>query len=181
MMVSLDGYMEGPEGELSWSEPSEELHKHFNNLYLTGEIDTSIYGRKLYEIMAGYWPSITDVSDVPDVEKEFARVWKQTPKIIYSKTLKKAEWNSKVEREIDPVEIRKLKEQPGGLIEVGGANLVASFLKHNLVDQVWLYVHPVVLGGGKPYFPAGLKQKLTLMDTLTFPCEVVRLRYEVRK
>ncbi len=177
--VSLDGYIEGPDGKLSWSEPSKELHKHFNDLYLTGEIDTSLYGRRLYENMAGYWPSITDESDVPEVEKEYARVWKQTPKIVYSKTLKEAEWSSKLEREIDPEEIQKLKERPGSLIEVAGANLATSFLQLGLVDQVWLYVHPVVLGGGKPYFPAGLNQKLTLIDTQTFPCKVVRMRYSI--
>ncbi len=179
-MVSLDGYIEGSDGKLSWSEPSKELHKHFNDLYLTGEIDTSLYGRRLYEIMAGYWPSITDESNVPEVEKEFARAWKQPPKIVYSKTLKEAEWSSKLVREINPEEIKKLKEQPGGLIEVGGANLASSFLKQGLIDQVWLYVHPVLLGGGKPYFPAGLNLKLTFMDTLTFPCKVVRLRYKIK-
>jgi dihydrofolate reductase len=179
LMVSLDGCIEGPDGGLNWSVPSEELHKHFNDLYLTGEIDTSLYGRGLYEIMAGYWPSITDESDVPEVEKEYARIWKKVTKIVYSKTLNEAEWSSKLEREIDPDEIRKLKEQPGGLIEVGGANLAASFLKLGLVDQLWLYVHPAVLGGGKSYFPAGLNLKLTLMDTQTFSSEVVRMRYTI--
>jgi dihydrofolate reductase len=179
MMTSLDGYIEGPNGDLGWSAPGEELHKHFNDLYLTGEIDTSLYGRRLYEIMAGYWPAITDESNVPDVEKEYARIWKQVPKIVYSKTLIEAEWSSKLEREIDPDEIRQLKEQPGGLIEVGGANLASSFLRHGLIDQVWLYIHPVVLGGGKPMFPGGLNLKLTFMDIQTFPCKVVRLRYTI--
>ena len=72
-MVSLDGFVEGPNGELSWSEPGPELHKHFNDQYLTGEIDTSLYGRRLYEIMASYWPTVNEDSDVPEVEKEFAR------------------------------------------------------------------------------------------------------------
>jgi dihydrofolate reductase len=178
LLVSLDGFMEGPNGELAWSEPGPELHKHFNDLYLTGEIDTSLYGRRLYEIMASYWPTVNEDSDVPDVEKEFARTWKKIPKTVYSTTLDEVHWNARLAREVDPDEIRRLKQQPGNKIEVGGAGLASVFMKHGLVDEFWLYIHPVILGAGKPVFPAGLGIKLTLMDTLTFPCKVVRLRYE---
>ena len=177
-MVSLDGFVEGPNGELSWSEPGPELHKHFNDQYLTGEIDTSLYGRRLYEIMASYWPTVNEDSDVPEVEKEFARLWVNIPKTVFSRTLEEVNWNSRLAREVVPDEIRQLKQQPGNHIEVGGAELAGVFMKHGLVDEFWLYIHPVILGAGKPVFPAGLGIKLTLVDTLTFPCKVVRLRYE---
>src|SRR5690625_165489 len=180
LTVSLDGYIEDPNGELDWSEPGEELHQHFNDLYLSGEIDTSIYGRRLYENMASYWPSIHDDSAVSDVEKEYARVWKRVPKMVYSKTLETAEWSSTLAREVIPEEIHQLKQQSGNKIEVGGAELAASFLKAGLVDECWLYIHPVILGGGKPYFPAGLRLDLQFLDTYTFPCNVVRLRYDLR-
>jgi dihydrofolate reductase len=176
-MVSLDGYMEGPGGNLDWSAPSEELHRHFNNLYLQGEIDLSFYGRRLYENMAGYWPEIKENSGVPEVEKEFARAWKKVPKIVFSRTLKSTKWNSTLAREVIPQEIQHIKNQPGGMIEVAGAHLAATFLKLGLVDQVWLYLHPVVLGGGKRMFPAELNLKLDHIDTEIFPCEVIRLRY----
>jgi len=179
LMVSLDGYIEGPDGELGWSAPGEELHKHFNDLYVNGDIDTSLYGRRLYENMSGYWPSITENSNVPDVEKEFARIWKQIPKVVYSTTLNETDWNSTLVREIDPDDVIRLKQQSGSLIEVGGADLAGSFLQRGLVDQAWLYIHPVVLGGGKPMFPKGLNLKLSLIDTQIFPCKVVRMRYAI--
>src|SRR5690625_4447531 len=119
MMVSLAGYVAGPSGELTWSEPSDELHQHFNALYLTGRIDTSIYGRRLYENMASYWPSIQDDSDVSDVEKEFARVWKEVPKWVYSRTLDRAEWATSLVRELVPEEIQRSEERRVG--KSGGA------------------------------------------------------------
>jgi dihydrofolate reductase len=180
-MVSLDGYMEGPGGTLDWSVPSEELHQHFNDLYLNGEIDLSLYGRRLYENMAGYWPEVKEDANVAAVEKEFARVWKQVPKIVFSKTLKNTAWNSTLAREVVPEEILGLKNQSGGKIEVAGADLAATFLKLGLVDEIWLYIHPVVLGGGKRMFPEALNLRLEHMDTKAFPCKVVRLRYGIQK
>ncbi|NHE56279.1 dihydrofolate reductase family protein [Cyclobacterium plantarum] len=180
-MVSLDGYIEGPNGSLSWSAPGVELHKHFNDLYLSGEIDTSIYGRRLYDNMASYWPSVKEDGSASDVEKEFAGIWKQVPKLVYSKTLKTTSWNSKLVRELIPEEIQQLKEQEGNKIEIGGGNLAEAFIRLGLVDEFWMYVHPVVLGGGKPYFPAGLEMPLFFIDTLEFPCKVLRLRYKFLK
>ncbi|MCC5929139.1 MAG: dihydrofolate reductase [Cyclobacteriaceae bacterium] len=180
-MVSLDGYIEGQGGTLDWSVPGDVLHKHFNDLYINGVIDTSLYGRKLYETMAAYWPEINEDSEKPEVEKVFARIWKKVPKIVYSKTLEKVEWNSELTRNVIPEDIQGLKRMPGGNIEVAGAELASTFLKLGLVDQIWLYIHPVILGGGKTMFPAKLNIKLNLIDSYTFPCQVIRLRYEINK
>ncbi len=178
LMVSMDGYMEGPNGALGWSEPGEDLHQHFNDLYLSGEIDTSIYGRKLYEIMAAYWPNAEDNPDTPRVETEFSKLWKKIPKIVYSKTLESVDWNSTLRREVDPEEIRKLKSSPGKNIDLGGADLAADFIRHNLIDEYRLYIHPVLLGGGKPMFPvSGKSRNLQLFDTQSFSGGVVMLRY----
>ncbi len=179
LMVSLDGFIEGPNGELGWSEPSEELHQHFNDLYATGEIDTSLYGRRLYELMAGYWPTINESSQVPDVELEFARLWKKHPKIVFSTTLDKVNWNAELKRSVDPEEIRALKKEPGTNMDVGGANLAASFMRYGLIDEFRLYVHPVILGGGTPMFPRDVKLKFKCVETRTFDGDVVMLRYRL--
>jgi dihydrofolate reductase len=176
-MVSLDGYIEGPNGDLGWSAPGEELHKHFNDLYIDGVIDTSLYGRRLYEIMASYWPTVDEHSTAPDVEKEFARVWMKLPKIVYSKTLKRVNHNSTLAKEIVPEDIKNLKEQAGGDMDVGGAELASAFMKYGLIDEYRLYMHPVILGGGKPYFPPDIKMNLRLVDTREFSCGVVMLQY----
>jgi len=177
-MVSLDGYVEGPNGELAWSEPGPELHKHFNDLYLNGEFDTSIYGRKLYELMSDYWPSCESNIEAPEVEREFSKAWKKLKKLVYSTTLENVEWNSELKRTIDPEEIRQLKAQPGGHIDIGGATLAAEFIKRNLVDECWLYIHPKTIGGGKPMFPKDHEMQLSIIGSEQFPCGVVLLRYK---
>ena len=98
---------------------------------------------------------------------------------MYSGTLDEVHWNARLAREVVPDEISQIKQQTGNLIEVGGAGLASALIKYGMVDEFWLYIHPVVLGAGKPYFPAGQELKLRLVDTLTFPCKVVRLRYEL--
>lgn len=179
-MVSLDGYMEGPQGELGWSEPGPELHKHFNDLYLNGEFDTSIYGRKLYDIMSAYWPTQEDNPDAHGVEQEFSKAWKSVKKLVYSKTLNRVDWNSELKRSIDPEEIRQLKELSGAHIDIGGSTLAAEFIKLNLVDECWLYIHPKTLGGGKPMFPGNHMSQLSFINSEVFPCGVVLLRYKFK-
>lgn len=176
MMVSLDGYMEGPEGDLNWSQPDEELHTHFNDL--TRSIATSFYGRRLYENMAAYWPTADENPAASAYEIEFAQIWKELPKVVFSTTLDDVAWHSTLMRAVDPQEIARLKAQPGQYMDVGGAELAASFMAHDLIDEYWLYVHPVVLGGGKPLFPVGEKVRtLQPIDTYNFSNGVVRLRY----
>jgi dihydrofolate reductase len=175
--VSLDGYIEDADGSLDWSVPSEELHKHFNDQYLTGEIDTSLYGRRLYENMAAYWPAAHENPDTEPVAAEFARAWLALRKIVFSTSLESVDWNSTLKRDVVREEILELKAQPGGDMDLGGASLAASFLRLGLVDEVRLYVHPVVLGGGKPMFPPNVRLDFELAASRTFDGGVVMLRY----
>jgi dihydrofolate reductase len=177
MMVSLDGYVEGPDGGLGWSAPSEDLHRHFNDMYLTGEIGASLYGRRLYENMAAYWPTADENPSAPDVEVDFARAWKELPKVVFSRTLESVGWNATLEREVIPERILELKARPGGDMDVGGADLAATFIRLGLIDEYRLYVHPVVLGGGKPMFPADVGLDLEHVGSRTFEGGVVLLRY----
>jgi dihydrofolate reductase len=176
MSVSLDGFIEATNGDLGWSFPDEELHKHFD---LESTIDVHLYGRRLYENMAAYWPTADENLSAPKHEIEYARIWKSMPKIVFSKTLDQVGWNSRLVRGNIADEVNKLKAQPGKDMSVGGANLAATFMQLGLIDEFWLYVHPVVLGGSKPMFrPLHDKINLHLVETRRFGSGVVLLRYQ---
>jgi len=104
--------------------------------------------------MAGYWPTADSDPASPRPVAEFARIWRTWPKIVYSRTLERADWNTTVVRDVIPEEVMELKAQPGGDMVVGGADVAAAFMRHDLIDEYRLYVHPVVIGKGKPLFPA---------------------------
>ena len=176
MSVSLDGFIEAANGDLRWSDPDEELHKHFNDW--EAMIDIHLYGRRLYENMAAYWPTAGENPSAPKVEIEYARIWKEMKKIVFSKTLKKVGWNSQLVSENIAEEINRLKAQPGKDMSVGGAGLASTFMQLGLIDEYCLYVHPIILGGGKRMFPL-LRDKinLQLVETRTFGSGVVFLRY----
>jgi dihydrofolate reductase len=175
MGVSLDGFIAGPDGEIDWSVPDEELHRfHNQQMRETGE---NLYGRRLYEVMT-YWETAEENPLASDCEIEFARIWKDTPKIVFSKTLEKVEGDARLVRDGVAEEVAKLKQQPGKDLAVGGAGLASTLIELDLVDEYRLFVSPVVLGGGTPYFPAmDEKISLELIETRTFGSRVVYLRY----
>ena len=177
MMVSLDGFVEGPSRELDWHLIDAELHQFVNEQQ--GEIDTYLYGRRLYELMAEYWPTADADPSAPEYEAEFARSWKAMPKIVFSKTLDEVGWNSRLVRAITPEETTKMKRSPGRDVSVGGATIAATFMRLGLIDEYQLFVHPVVLGAGTPFFPA-LEKPITLRlaEKRLFHSGVVYLRYQ---
>ena len=175
MAVSLDGYIAGPDGEIDWSAPDEELHRFHNQQ--TRELGAHLCGRRLYEVMV-YWETADEKPSAPDHELEFARIWKNVPKIVFSKTLEKVEGNARLVRDSVAEEVAKLKGQPGKDLAVGGAGLAATLTKLGLIDEYRLFVSPVVLGGGTPYFPAlDERINLELAETQTFGSRVVYVRY----
>ncbi|MCX4577214.1 dihydrofolate reductase family protein [Streptomyces sp. NBC_01571] len=177
MSVSLDGYIEGPHREIDWHRVDEELHRHFNEEI--SRFGALLDGRVTHELMAAYWPTADQDPAGTPTEAEFAGIWRDIPKIVYSRTLERADWNTTVVRDVVPEEVRALKEQPGGDLGLGGADLAASFLRHDLVDEFRIYVHPVLIGGGKRLFPqADALTALRLTETRTFGNGVVLLRYE---
>jgi dihydrofolate reductase len=135
MMVSLDGFTEGPNGELDWHVIDEELHSHFNAL--ENSMSTLLYGRRLYQTMAAYWPTADQNPSASDYEVEYGRIWQAKPKIVFSKTLDKVEWNSRLAREVNPEEISRLKGQVGNFRN-GMANGVvpAHFQNRALLEQL---------------------------------------------
>ncbi len=174
--VSLDGFIAGPDGEIDWSAPDEELHRFHNQQ--AREVGVDLYGRRLYEAMI-LWETADEKPSTPEVELEFARVWKDTPKIVFSRTLERVEMsNARLVRDGAAAEVANLKEQPGNDLAVGGAGLASTFIKLGLVDEYRLFISPVVLGGGTPYFPAlDERIELELVETRTFGSRVVYVRY----
>jgi dihydrofolate reductase len=178
MSVSVDGFFEGPNREIDWHQVDEELHQHFNEQL--APMSAFLDGRVTYELMAEFWPT-ADADPASSAQmKEFARIWREMPKIVYSRTLQRADWNATVAHEVVPDEIRALKEQAGGDMVVGGADLAATFLRYDLIDEIRLYVHPVVLGRGRPLFTSDVKLDLQLAEARTFGSGVVLLRYQRR-
>ena len=180
MSVSLDGYFAGPNGEIDWHEISVELHE-----YLNAELSTAgafLEGRVTWQLMADYWPTADEDPDATEPEKEFAAIWRNVPKVVYSRTLESAGWGTEIVREIVPADIEALKAEPGGDLFIGGSEIVAEYRRHGLVDEYRIYVMPVVLGEGRPLFPpSDRSEHLKLVETKPFDNGVVMLRYEVAR
>jgi len=174
LTVSLDGFFEGPDREIDWHRVDDELLGHMNEKF--GKMSAFLEGRITYELMAAYWPTADEDPDLPAPSAEFAGIWREMPKIVYSRTLKEAGWNSTIVREVDVGEVAALKARPGGDMVVGGPNLGATFIEHGLVDEYHLYVNPVVLGRGNRMFPAA-RFDFELVESRTFGNGVVLLRY----
>lgn len=178
MGVSLDGFVAGPRGEIDWSAPDEELHRFHNQQ--VRELGAHLCGRRLYETMV-YWETAEEDRSLPDYVLEFARIWKELPKIVFSNTLESVEGDSRLATGDVAEEVARLKAQPGKDLAVGGAGLASTCMQLGLLDEWRLFVSPVALGGGTPYFPPlNERLDLELVDEQTFGSRVVYVRYRTR-
>jgi dihydrofolate reductase len=176
MSVSADGFIEGPDRDIGWHLVDDELHRHFNEV--AAAMGAFLDGRVTYELMAEFWPTADRNPESSPPMVEFARIWRDMPKVVFSRTLERADWNATVVREVVPEEIRRMQAEPGGDMAVGGADLADEFRRHDLIDEYRLYVHPILLGQGTPLFrPADDRAELRLLETRTFGNGVVLLRY----
>ncbi len=131
--VSVDGYIADAQGNIDWGDPSDELHQYWNDF--ERETALAFYGRRLYELMAAYWPTADKALDATPLIVDFARIWRDMPKVVFSRTLESVDWNSRLERG-DPVEVvTKLKAETDGRLEVAGATLAAPIVQAGLVDE----------------------------------------------
>ena len=180
MNVSLDGYIETPDHDLSWGSDDDELHAWFNDHMR--EVSASLYGRRLYEVMSAYWPTSDTDPNATEVMREFGRLWRATPRIVFSTTLTSVDHNSRLARGDVGEELARLRDEFDGDIEVGGPTLAAALIRRGLVDEYRLVVHPVVLGGGTPFFPP-LESPIPLRQTATkqFASGVVFVGYETTR
>ena len=175
--VSLDGFIEDNSGSFDFSEPDDEVHGYVNDSLRP--IGTHLYGRRLYDVMV-FWETVPDDDSVAPVMRDFGRYWRDADKVVYSRTLDRvSSGRTSIEREFDPDAVRRLKESSGTDLLVGGAELGAVALRAGLVDEVRLFVFPVLLGGGRPAFGDDVRARLALRDERRFAGGVVLLRYDV--
>ncbi|RWP59623.1 dihydrofolate reductase family protein [Mesorhizobium sp.] len=173
MLMSLDGYIAGPDGDIALPVPEGELHRHFNDMMRQTSI--ALCGRRMYEAMR-FWDS-PDRENGAEIELDFAHAWRETPKIVFSTTLREVGPNARLlNGDVENV-VRSLKSEADGQITVAGADLAAHLARSGLIDEYRLYMHPVVLGGGKPYFQSGLSLTLTPLGKESLTQGVTLLRY----
>lgn len=179
MIMSLDGYTEDASGAFGWGAPTDEgVHSYINEL--ASSVGTYLYGRRMYETMV-YWETADVSQEQPQSIRDWARQWQAAEKIVFSRTLDAPRSaRTRIERELDPDAIRRLKATTKHDITIDGPNLAASAIRHGLVDELQMIVCPLVVGGGKRFFPDGVRMDLTLVDQRRFENGVVVSRYDVR-
>ncbi|MEW1958674.1 dihydrofolate reductase family protein [Kineococcus sp. NPDC059986] len=176
--TSLDGYLEDATGAFDWSVPDEEVHAFWNDH--ERHVGTSLYGRRMYETMR-VWEDDDWLEGEPAVVREYADVWRDADKVVFSSTLQQVSTaRTTLERRFDPAAVRALKESTDRDLSIGGATIAAEAFRHGLVDDCVLLVCPVTVGGGKPAMPPGLRVDLELLAERRFAGGAVLLRYVVR-
>jgi dihydrofolate reductase len=177
-IMSLDGYIADEDGNFDWSVPDEEVHTFINDL--ERPVGTYLYGRRRYEVMAG-WETAHTLADQPPVMQDFAQIWQGVDKIVYSKTLETVSTaRTRIERDFEPEVVRQMKAAAGRDITVAGPELAAQAIKAGLVDDYHLFVTPIIVGGGKQFLPNNVRLELELLDEHRFGNDVVHLRYRTR-
>ena len=165
--VSLDGFVETLDHGLEWGLVDDELHAWFNDQ--TRSLDATLYGRRLYEVMAAYWPTAEDDPSATDVMREFARIWNPMPKVVFSSSLERVDHNARLVKGDVAAVLEEVRREYDGDIGVAGPNLAGQFVRRGLVDEFRLIVHPVVLGAGTPFWPAlDTPLALRLVETHAF-------------
>ena len=179
MLMSLDGYVEDAHGRFGWSAPEDEaVHSYINEL--ASSVGTYLYGRRMYETMV-YWETAHTIPDQPQFVLDWARQWQAAEKVVYSRTLAgPRSARTHIEREFNPNAIRQLKADAGRDITVDGPELAAQAVRAGLVDEFQMIVCPVIVGGGKRFFPEGVRLDLELLNERRFGNGVVALRYATR-
>jgi dihydrofolate reductase len=177
-IASLDGYVEDEEGNFDWAAPDVEVHAFVNDL--ERPIGTYLYGRRMYETMV-YWETVSTGPDQSAVSRDYTEIWRAAEKIVYSRNLETvSSARTRIERELDPDAVRRLKATTTADITIGGADLAGQALALGLVDECHLFLGPIVVGGGKHALPGKLRAQLELLDECRFRNGVVYLRYRVR-
>jgi dihydrofolate reductase len=174
-IASADGYVEDAAGKFDWAAPDDEVHRFVNDL--ERPVGTYLYGRRMYETMR-YWETAHTVPGQPSSAREFAGIWRAAEKIVFSTTLASVPGaRTRIERDFDPGRVRQLKSATKHDMTVGGADLAGQAMKAGLVDELQLFLVPIVVGGGKRALPDSVRADLELLDTRRFAGGVVYLRY----
>ena len=175
-IASLDGYVVDAEGSFAWATPDPDLHAAVNEA--ERPLGTYLYGRRTYEVLSA-WESLD--SDEP-VIRDYARIWRGADKVVYTTTLDRVTTaRTRLERRFEPAEVRRMVDAADRDVSVGGPTLAADALRAGIVDQLHLYLHPVVVGGGTPSLPSGARLDLRLRSERRFAGGAVHLDYDVRR
>jgi dihydrofolate reductase len=176
-IASLDGYVEDAGGGIVWAAPDDEVHAYVNELERS--IGTYLYGRRMYETMA-VWDAVSAEDEQSPTTGEYAGIWQAAEKLVFSRTLTAtASARTRIVGEFDPFEVRRLKESASADLSIGGAQLAGQAMAAGLVDELRLFLGPIVVGGGKPALPSGVHTQLELVDERRFGGGVVYLRYRM--
>ena len=180
MGASLDGYIVGPDGGFDWTSPDPNVFRFWID-EIRG-VGVHLLGRRLYETML-YWETAEQDPSIGEAELEWAGLWNPLPKVVFSTTLSAVQGNARLASGSVADEIERLRAEPGeGEIAIGGATLAAEAAASGLIDEYRVIVHPVLVGGGRSYFPQGERQvDLELVETRTFGSGVVFLHYRVKR
>jgi len=179
MLASLDGFIADREGNFDWAGPDEEVHRFVNDLQRS--IGTYLYGRRLYEVMT-YWETADTVADQPDFEADYAAIWQRGDKIVFSTTLDEVSTaRTRLERTFDAAAVAELVTTAERDLSVGGPELAGHALRAGLVDEIGLFLAPVVVGGGTPFLPDDVRLDLTLVEERRFGNGTVYLQYDVHR
>ncbi len=176
-ITSLDGFLEDEDGNFDWAAPDDEVLGFVNDL--ERPIGTYLYGRRIYETMVG-WETEEFLGDRRPLMMDFAAIWRAADKVVFSRTLEAvSSTRTRIEPAFEPDEIRKMKAEAGSDLTVGGAELAAQAFRYRLVDEVHLFLNPVIVGGGKQALPSNVLTRLELLDERRFGNGVVHLHYRV--
>ena len=174
-IASLDGYVADEDGNFEWAVPDDEVHAFINDL--ERPVGTYLYGRRMYETMAA-WETIDTGPDQRPITRDFAEIWQAADKIVYSRTLEAvSSARTRIERDFDPEGVRLMKARAGRDISLGGPEVAARAFEAGLVDELRLFVVPMVVGGGKRSLPDSVRLRLVLLDERRFGSGMVYLRY----
>ncbi|MEU4919287.1 dihydrofolate reductase family protein [Streptomyces parvus] len=179
MITSLDGYAEATEGGLGTGAEDPEVHTFVNDLFRP--VGTYLYGRRMYETMV-YWETALDEPDQPPHIAQYARDWQAAEKVVYSTTLDAvSSAKTRIERSFDPDAVRRLKDEADADLTVDGPNLAAQAIAAGLVDEYHLFITTSVVGGGKRFFPDGVRLDLELVEERAFAASgLIHARYRTR-
>lgn len=177
MNVSLDGYIAAAGDNLGWSIPSDELFQYWSDR--VGETELALYGRKVWEGMSSHWPTADQQPGATPAHIAYAQRWREMPKVVFSSTLTAVDWNARLVATDAVTEIARIKGEEGGPIDIVGAALAATAMRAGLIDEYVLVTHPVLIGGGTPFFTAlDSWVELSLVEICAFPDGVMLTRYE---
>lgn len=176
-ITSLDGYIADASGNFDWAAPDEAVHRYVNQLERS--IGTYLYGRRMYDTMV-YWETAHTEAEQSSVEREYTEIWQAADKVVYSRALEAvSSARTRIEREFDPAAVRQLLASAAQDVSVSGPHLAAEAIRAGLVDELRLFINPVVVGGGTPALPDYVQLGLQLLDEQRFADGVVYLRYRV--